>query len=69
MVQGLLAKAKGRFPNMALRELNLMDHPELAVRYGVLSTPALVVNGRLEFTGVPKEAKLLQRLEDLSRSG
>lgn len=54
---------------MELREVNLMDHPEVALRYGVLSTPALAINGRLEFSGVPKEHKLLERLEALARSG
>lgn len=69
MVQGLLEKARDCFPQVQIREVNLMDHPELALRYGVLSTPALVINGRLEFMGVPKETKLLERLEALARSG
>lgn len=69
MVQGLIEKAKDRFPQIQLREVNLGDHPEVALRYGVFSTPALVINGRLEFTGVPKERKLLERLHVLAGSG
>ncbi len=69
MVQGLLERARDRVPNMELREVNLADRPELALRYGVLSTPALVIDGRLEFTGVPKQRKLLRRLEALAGRG
>ena len=69
MVKGLLERARDRFPAMELREVNWGDHAELALRYGVFSTPALVINGRLEFTGIPKEKKLLARLEALSRTG
>ncbi len=69
LVQGLLKRARGRFPNMELREVNLADRPERALRYGVLSTPALVIDGRLEFTGVPKERKLLRRLQALAGGG
>lgn len=68
-MQRLIEKAKDRFPQVELREVNLADQPQLALRYGVFSTPALVINGRLEFTGVPKEAKLSQRLETLARPG
>lgn len=69
LVQDPIAKARDRFPDLELREVNLTDHPEVALRYGVLSTPALMINGRLEFTAVPKEAKLLARLNALTHSG
>ncbi len=37
----------------------------MAMKYGVMATPALVINGRLAFTGVPKEKKLKEWLEAL----
>jgi hypothetical protein len=57
--------AKSRFPDVAVREWNLVEHPELGPRYGVMATPAIAINGRLEFRGVPKEAALLARLEEV----
>lgn len=55
--------AKARFPDLKVREWDLVDHPELGPRYGVMATPAIVINGRLEFSNVPKERAFLERLE------
>ena len=54
--------AKARFPDLEVREWDLVDHPELGPRYGVMATPAIVINGRLEFSGLPKERAFLERL-------
>jgi hypothetical protein len=32
-----------------------------------MATPAIAINGKLEFTGVPKEDALLNRLQALAR--
>lgn len=63
MVFKAVDKAKERFADLEVREWNLAEHPELGPRYGVMATPAVVINGRLEFRGVPKEQALLDRLE------
>ena len=52
-----------------MREWNLIEHPELAPRYGVMATPAIIINGRLEFSGVPKERAFLERLEAILARG
>lgn len=62
----MVEKARARFPNLEVREWNLVEHPELGPRYGVMATPAIVVNGRLEFGGVPREPAFLQRLEAIA---
>jgi len=61
-------QAKARFPELEVREWNLAEHPELGPRYGVMATPAIVVNGRLEFRGVPKEQAFLERLAVIARA-
>lgn len=58
----MVGKAKACFPELAVREWNVADHPELGPRYGVMATPAIVINGRLEFGGVPREQAFLERL-------
>ena len=63
MVFEAVDKARERFAGLEVREWNLAEHPELAPRYGVMATPAVIINGRLEFRGVPKKAALLERLE------
>ncbi len=49
-------------PELELEEVDVTQRPDVAVRYGVLSTPAIAINGRLEFHGVPSEDALLARL-------
>jgi len=66
---GLLERAKGKFPEISFHEIDITEHPEVAVKYGVMATPALIINGRLEFTGVPKENKLREGVEALLASG
>ena len=59
----MVEKARERFPSLEVREWNLIEHPELGPRYGVMAAPAIIINGRLEFSGVPKEQAFLARLE------
>lgn len=63
----MVGKAKARFPDLEVREWDLAEHPELGPRYGVMATPAIAINGRLEFRGVPKEQAFLERLAAAAR--
>jgi len=63
----VVGKAKARFPDLEVREWDLAEHPELGPRYGVMATPAIAINGRLEFRGVPKEQAFLERLAAAAR--
>lgn len=45
------------------REVNVLDELDYAVRLGVLSTPAIAVNGELVFSALPSAEKLRQTLE------
>ena len=70
MVFSVVDKAKAQFPELEVREWDLAEHPELGPRYGVLATPAIIVNGRLEFRRVPKDQAFLDRLAAIaSRDG
>ena len=67
MVSSVVDKAKAQFPELDVREWNLAEHPELGPRYGVTAAPAIVVNGRLEFRGVPNDQSLRARLAAIAR--
>lgn len=45
------------------REVSVVDELDYAVTLGVLSTPAIAVNGRLAFAGPPSAKKLCAALE------
>jgi len=45
------------------REVSVVEELDYAVKLGVLSTPAIAVNGKLVFTALPSAKKLRQTLE------
>jgi len=55
------------------REINVVEDIDYAVQLGVLSTPAIALNGELVFSAPPSKARLrraiLQRLEEPSPQG
>lgn len=65
MVTELVKKVKEDF-SLTWKITDLVEHPELALKYGIMSTPAIVINGKLEFVGVPREEKLRKKIEELS---
>lgn len=49
-------------PDIQVEEIDVAANPGVAVKYRVMATPAIAINGRLELTGVPGEDALLERL-------
>jgi Thioredoxin domain len=50
-----------------VREIDISLQPDAVREYGVLTTPSLVINGHLEFSGVPKVKKLIKRLKRIQQ--
>jgi hypothetical protein len=58
------------FPRLSCQVVNIVETPEIGVKYGVVTTPAIAINGKLAFSGIPKEKKLRKKLKDeLKKSG
>jgi protein-disulfide isomerase len=62
LVAALIEKTKSQVPDVQVEEIDVAANPAIAVKYRVMSTPAIAINGTLEFTGVPREDALLARL-------
>ncbi len=45
------------------REVNILEELDYAVALGVLSTPAIAIDDKLVFTGLPSQKKLRAALE------
>jgi len=45
-------------PDLILSIVDITQAPELAVKYRVMATPAIAINGRLAFMGVPRRDAL-----------
>lgn len=63
MVARLIEKAKRQVPDVHVEEIDVAANPSVAVKYRVMATPAIAIDGKLEFTGVPREEALRGRLE------
>jgi predicted thioredoxin/glutaredoxin len=63
LVATLLEKAKGRVSDVHVEEVDVTANPDVAVKYRVMATPAIAIDGKLEFTGVPREEALRAKLE------
>lgn len=59
-IEKVLQKQK----NVAYKETSLIDNPDVAGKYGIMSTPAIIINGKLAFEGNPGEEKLRKKLEE-----
>lgn len=64
----LVAEVLSAFPGLDWEEVDLTEQPEVAARYGVMSVPAVVIDGRLEFAKLPTGDELRRRLETLVES-
>ncbi len=42
--------------------IDITKNPAILQKYPVLTAPGVVIDGKLEFTGVPKEAELRKKL-------
>ncbi|MBI2288229.1 MAG: thioredoxin family protein [Chloroflexi bacterium] len=61
----VIEKVKPDFSDMKVEIINLMEHPELAVKYGVMISPALIINEKVAFVGGVNEEQLRKKLIDL----
>ncbi len=47
------------------REINILDEMDYAVDLGVMSTPAIAIDGELVFSSLPSPAKLRKELSKM----
>jgi len=69
LVVALIEKAKSQVSDIQVEEIDVAANPAVGVKYRVMSTPAIAINGKLEFTGIPREDALLARLMSAARVG
>ena len=61
--QRLVRQVATDYPGLEVREIHILDAPDRVVEYGVFSTPFIVIDGKVEFVGVPRESDLRERLK------
>ncbi|TLX95777.1 MAG: hypothetical protein E6K96_06865 [Thaumarchaeota archaeon] len=58
----VLEGMKGEVPDLAWRVMDVTEEPELAIKYRAPITPAIYIDGKLEFMGYPKQAALQAKI-------
>jgi len=59
----ILEKIKPDFPTLTIKETDITKHPEVVQKYQIMSTPGVVINGKLEFEGGASEQALREKLK------
>lgn len=67
MVASIIEKAKTEIPEIHWVEVDITQQPEVAVKYRIMATPAIAINGKLEFLGVPLAATLRKRIAEYAK--
>ncbi len=62
-LEKLVEKQKEQFPDLHWTDVDLTENDDYIMKYRVTSTPVVVVNGNVEFRGLPKEDELIATLE------
>ena len=60
--RAVVDKVAGDYPGVTVRDVHIMDAVDRVAEYGVFSTPFIVMDGTLEFVGIPREADLRARI-------
>lgn len=58
----LIADVLAEYPDLDWEEIDLTEQPELAAPHGLMSVPAIIIDGTLEFTTVPKPDALRAKI-------
>ena len=45
-----------------VKEVDITKNPDILRKYPIMSSPGIVINGKLEFVGVPREKELREKL-------
>jgi len=61
LLKELTAELKG---DITVEEVDITVEPTRAAQYGVMSVPAVAINGILKFVGVPKREELKKAIRD-----
>ena len=62
----VIEKVQPDFPDMKVEYIDVTEHPEILQKYRIMSSPGIVVNGRLEYSGGLDESSFRELLKRVS---
>ncbi len=61
----VLGRIRELIPNLEYREVDPREDPEYAAKFNIKYAPGIIINGRIEYVGIPRERMLLHRIQEL----
>jgi glutaredoxin len=58
----MVQKVVQDYPDVTVRSIHILDAADRVAAYGVFSSPFIVMDGALEFVGLPRETDLRARI-------
>ncbi len=65
----MIARVLEDFTPLSWEEIDVTEHPDLAVRYQIMTAPVVIIGDEVAFTGVPKENALRAKLTEYTEGG
>jgi len=62
IIHDITKKYKGK---IRVVETDIVKNPEKLIKFGVMSTPAIIINGKLVFEGTPNKEALKKKIEEV----
>jgi hypothetical protein len=64
----VLSRVREALPDLKYREVDPREDPEYAAQFRIKYAPGIIIDGRIEFVGIPRERMLLERIRQLRDS-
>ena len=67
--QAILNRIREEIPDRDYREVDPRKDPDYASQVPITHAPGLIIDGRIEYVGIPRERMLLDRIRQLQSKG
>ncbi len=61
----VLGQIRELIPDLEYREVDPREEPEYAAKFNIKYAPGIIIDGRIEYVGIPRERMLLNRIREL----
>ncbi len=61
----VLGRVREKLPDLEYREVDPREDPDYAAQFHIKYAPGIVIDGRIEFVGIPRTRMVLDRIRQL----
>ena len=64
-LEAILNEEQQKYSEVTFETIDISEHPDIAIKYRLLTTPAVAINGKLEFRGALGADRIRDKIEAL----